>query len=510
MFKIKDSSFRERLKDIFWPIKSSEIKLFAPLALMMLCVLFNFGALRSIKDSLVVPNIGAEVISFLKLWFVLPSTVIFTLIYVKLSNIFDYEHLFYFIVSFFLSFFALFTYVIFPNQELYHFSNDFAQSLIFSYPNLKWFIYILGKWSYALMYIFCELWSAVVINLLFWQYANHIFDTNAAKRFYPFLGMIGNVGLIIAGNVLVSFSDLSGISDVNILNSYANSPEYQCEMVLKPIMKAIIFSGVLAMVLYRYVDRYILKDKKFEKDFKHSAETTTTKLSVSESVKLLFSSKYIGHVVLLVLCYGLVINILEGPWKARVKELYPNTIDYLNFMGRFNIWMGMSCVTFMIIGSNILRRFSWLIAALMTPFMLFCTGLIFFVFVIFAQDINFFGDWFNPIYFAVIIGAVQNILSKSTKYSLFDSTKEMAYIPLSLELRTKGKAAVEVIGLKFGKSLGAFIQSSMFIFMPLATFDSVTVYLLGVFIVVVIIWIWNVQALNKEYLKLKGQDHEGN
>ena len=120
MSNLKNSSFKAKLKDIFWPIEKSEIKLFAPLALMMLCVLFNFGALRSIKDSLVVPNIGAEVISFLKLWFVLPSTVIFTLIYVRLSNIFDYEHLFYLIISFFLGFFTFFTYVVFSNQEFYH------------------------------------------------------------------------------------------------------------------------------------------------------------------------------------------------------------------------------------------------------------------------------------------------------------------------------------------------------------------------------------------------------
>ena len=66
MSNLKNSSFKAKLKDIFWPIEKSEIKLFAPLALMMLCVLFNFGALRSIKDSLVVPNIGAEVISFLR------------------------------------------------------------------------------------------------------------------------------------------------------------------------------------------------------------------------------------------------------------------------------------------------------------------------------------------------------------------------------------------------------------------------------------------------------------
>ncbi|GAB4165014.1 MAG: nucleotide exchange transporter Tlc3 [Rickettsiaceae bacterium] len=498
----------EKIREIFWPIKRSEMKLFLPLGLMMLCMLFNFGALRSVKDSLVVPNIGAEVISFLKLWLVLPSTVIFTLIYVRLSNMFNYEHLFYLIMSFFLGFFLLFAYVLFPDQHLFHPSDETVAKLISAYPNLKWFIKIIGKWSYALMYVFCELWSVVIINLLFWQYANHIFDTKSAKRFYPFLGVIGNVGLIMAGNVLVTFSDLSGVSDVNILSSYANDTYFQCQMVLKPIMNTIIFSGVLAIVLYAYVDRYILRVTNLKKSYVGAAENTKTSLSFKDSIKLLAQSKYIGHIVLLVLCYGFLINILEGPWKSKVRELYPNTIDYINFMGRFNIWMGVSCVLFMVLGSNILRKFSWVTSALITPYMITVTGLIFFSFVIFANKVNFASEWFNPIYFAVIIGAVQNILSKSTKYSLFDSTKEMVYIPLSLELKTKGKAAVEVIGLKFGKSLGAFMQSSIFILMPMATFDSIAVYLLAIFVFIMALWIWNVKVLNSEYIKLRGAEDE--
>jgi ATP/ADP translocase len=78
----------------------------------------------------------------------------------------------------------------------------------------------------------------------------------------------------------------------------------------------------------------------------------------------------------------------------------------------------------------------------------------------------------------------------------------MAYIPLSLELRTKGKAAVEVIGTKFGKSLGAFIQSLIFIIIPTATFDSIIVYLLAVFIIIVAFWVLDIVKLNQEYIKL--------
>jgi ATP/ADP translocase len=297
MSNLRKPIFSRKIKDIFWPIERSEIKLFLPLGLMMMCMLFNFGSLRSIKDSLVVPNIGAEVISFLKLWLVLPSTIIFTLIYVRLSNVFEYDRLFYLIVCFFLSFFILFTYVLFPQQHMFHPSDETIAHLAQNYPYLKWFIKILGKWSYALMYVFCELWSVVIINLLFWQYANHIFDTDSAKRFYPFLGMIGNLGLIIAGNVLVSFSDLSGISDDHILKSYSNDIGYQCEMVLKPIMKSVVFAGLVAMVLYRYIDHYVLKDSEFKRKKNSTGEKTKTSLSFVQSIKLIMKSKYIGHIV---------------------------------------------------------------------------------------------------------------------------------------------------------------------------------------------------------------------
>ncbi|WP_375333198.1 MULTISPECIES: Npt1/Npt2 family nucleotide transporter [unclassified Candidatus Tisiphia] len=489
-----------KIQEIIWPIEREELKLFLPMALMMLCILFNFGTLRSVKDGLVIPSIGAEVISFLKLWFVLPSSILFTIIYVKLSNHVRFEYIFYIVISSFLLFFLIFAYIIYPNQDFYHPNAEQVEHLVSLYPNFRWFIKIMGKWSYALMYICSELWSAVIINLMFWQFANNIFDTSKAKRFYPILGMVGNVGLILAGNVLVAFSNVRGVVDAQVIIN--EDLQYKSELMLQPVISIIVFAGIISMVLFRLINYFILNDKVLKADFQIVQIQAKTSLSLMDSIRLVINSKYIGRIALLIICYALLINIVEGPWKAKVRELNPNTLDYIHFMGRFNIWMGISSVTFMIVGSNVIRKFTWLISALLTPLMLFITGLMFFIFVIFSEYISFGIKDFNPIYAAVIIGGVQNILSKSTKYSLFDSTKEMAYIPLSLELRTKGKAAVEVIGIKFGKSLGAFIQSFIFIIVPTATCDSIVVYLLTIFIIIVILWFWNIVQLNREYVKL--------
>jgi hypothetical protein len=88
------------------------------------------------------------------------------------------------------------------------------------------------------------------------------------------------------------------------------------------------------------------------------------------------------------------------------------------------------------------------------------TGLAFFALTMFG---GFFAPLtamlgLTPLMMAVFVGAAQNILSKSSKYSLFDPCKEMAYIPLDRESKTKGKAAIDVIGNPLGKSGGALIQ----------------------------------------------------
>jgi AAA family ATP:ADP antiporter len=79
---------------------------------------------------------------------------------------------------------------------------------------------------------------------------------------------------------------------------------------------------------------------------------------------------------------------------------------------------------------------------------------------------------------------------------LFDPTKEMAYIPLSDEEKTKGKAAVDVIGGRAGKAGGAAVQT--WLLMAFATKDVVAIapVAFGTFLVVAVAWVYAVKALS--------------
>ena len=100
---------------------------------------------------------------------------------------------------------------------------------------------------------------------------------------------------------------------------------------------------------------------------------------------------------------------------------------------------------------------------------------------------------------AVYIGAGQNVLSKATKYSLFDSTQKMAYMPLDDELKTKGMSAVEVIGGRFGKMGGGVINSTLLMIFPAASLLDLTPILAVFCVVIIVMWITAVFSLSGEY-----------
>jgi AAA family ATP:ADP antiporter len=108
---------------------------------------------------------------------------------------------------------------------------------------------------------------------------------------------------------------------------------------------------------------------------------------------------------------------------------------------------------------NMISKLGWAKSAALTPLVVLTTGAIFYTFVIFEPSLKGVASYLGttPLWIAVILGGIQNVLSKGIKYALFDPTKEMTYIPLEEDLKVKGKAAVDVVGGRMGKSGGSII-----------------------------------------------------
>jgi len=486
------------LRGIFWPVHNYELKKFLPMGLMMLCILFNYNILRDTKDTLVVnaPAGGAECLSFLKLYGVTPSAILFMIIFVKLANVMEREKLFYAILLPFLGFFTAFAFLIYPYKEVLHMSIESINQYQAAYPNLHWFIPVIGNWSFSLFYILSELWGSVILSMLFWQFANEITKITEAKRFYGLFGMLGNIGLVLAGPTIILCAQHAKSLPVGV-DSFAVN--------LKYLMGSVFVAGLIIVATYRWMNKNVLTDPKLYQPGEGSGKKKKPKLSVGESFKYILSNPYLGLIAVLVLAYGIAINLVEGVWKGQIKVAFPDMNDYNAFMGQFTMWTGIVTIFLMIVGNNILRRLSWTTAAIITPIMVLVTSAIFFFFVRKSTVLDPFLPMLGTtvVMVAVIVGQIQNVLSKGTKYSLFDSTKQMAYIPLDPEAKVKGQAAVEVIGGRAGKSGGAFIQSTMLAVIGGSVSLASLSYILGpIVIVICLIWIFAATNLGKRFMAL--------
>ncbi|KIJ88793.1 NTP/NDP exchange transporter Tlc4 [Rickettsia asembonensis] len=490
----KINSRFSKLTDYIWPIKRHEVSKFLFINLLMFCILFIQNLIRALKDSIVTTMIGAETISFLKFWGVMPSAFLMIAIYVKLVNKMKAENIFYLIISIFLAFFALFAYVIFPNHEILHLSPVTVQNLTANLPNLKWFILLLSKWSFSLFYIIAELWPNVVFALLFWQFVNNITTVEESKRFYPLFGLLSQTGIYLAGQFL---ENLSNINDY-VTNKFALQSSFHT-LSIQIILTIVLILGIIAIKTFWLLNHKVL-DKEHMALLKFKA--TKKSMTIAESFQMILSSRHIRLIATLLICYGIAINLVEGPWKAAATKIYKTPTEYAAFIGSYLSYTGVFTILFVVLGSNIVRRLGWFTAAVITPLIVFITGILFFAvnnFEGFAGLIiaNFILT--DPTLIAITIGAIQNVLSKSSKYTLFDSTKEMAYVPLDPEIKIKGKAAADIIGTKLGKSGSAFLQSLVFIILPSASYQSISICLMIIFIITCLTWLWTTKELNKEY-----------
>jgi AAA family ATP:ADP antiporter len=486
-------------RSFFWPVHGFELKKLLPMFFLFFFINFNYTVLRDTKDALIVtaPGSGAEAIPFLKVWGVLPFAIIFMLVYSKMSNKMSKQKLFYSTISFFIAFFAIFAVFLYPFKDVLHptTSADWLQAHLSS--GFGGLVALYRNWTYALFYIMSELWGSVAISLLFWGFANDITKVSESKRFYAMFGLGANFAMLFSGPLIVLFSDIrtklpAGVDAWGVTLNY--------------MLSFVIISGFIVMGIYYYINKKVLTDPQFQIVEEKKAKKEKPKLSIKESFGFLARSPYIGCLAVLVIGYGIAINLVEVTWKAQLKLQYPSGNEYNAFMGKFSFMTGLITILMMLfVGGNVVRKFGWGVGALITPVVLLITGVGFFSFVIFKDSLAGFIAMFGttPLMLAVLFGTAQNIMSKSAKYSLFDPTKEMAYIPLDQESKVKGKAAIDVVGARLGKSGGSIVQQILIV--SFGSLAAITPIIGGILFVIIAAWIVAARSLSKRYAALTSQ-----
>lgn len=500
------------LRSYIWPIHGYELRKFLPMMFMMVLICFNYSVLRNLKDSILITSAGAEIIPFIKMC-VLPMAVLLTVIFTKLSNRFSQERVFYIMMGLFLGYYALFGFVLYPLHETIH-PHATAKHLSSLYPNAKWVIALFENWSFTLFYAMAELWSVIILQVIFWGFANEVTRVHEARRFYSIFSIGSNIAAAVAGLsaiLFISWESSLGL-DTSLLLGHEAIQEAIWQQKLTWIIGLIILCGVAVLLLFSWMNKNVLTDAAFAElhQIKRQAKSKA-KQSLRESFNYLKNSKYLLCIAVLVISYNLSMSLVEIVWKDQLRQLYPAKADYMRFVSYLTLYQGTVSTITAFFMSHIISRFGWTFTALITPITMMFTSIAFFSFLFFRESLGplvttVFG--ITPLAIAVYIGFAQNCFSKAAKYSVFDATKEMTFIPLEHEIKLKGKAAIDGVGSRLGKSGGSVIHTGLL--MAFHQLSASSPYVAGVLLFVIFGWIVAVKSLGKQFgiLALQAQAPE--
>lgn len=485
------------LRAIIWPVHSHELKKLIPMLFVFFLISFDYNVLRTMKDAIVVTakSSGAEVIPFIKVWVMFPGAILMTYLFTRLSNRYSKETVIYAILTLFLTYFFLFTFFVYPIRESLHAHRlaDWFQTCL---PlGFKGFIAMIRYWSFTTFYVMSELWSNIIIFLLFWGFANQVTKLSEAKRFYGLFGIGANLSGVAAGGASMYFCKQAFNPDLPF-----GTTAWEQAMVM--LICLVLLAGVLAMILFRWMTTTVLTDPRYYNQENAAQEKQIKgRLSMRENFSYLFKSEYLMYLAVIVISYNFVINLVEVVWKHEVRELYPDPQDYNLYMNQVTTIIGViASLTALFVSGNSIRKFGWTFTAMLTPCILLMTSIGFFGFFFFKGQLAEFSYLVlgtSPLAIAVFFGSAQNVMSRGAKYTVFDATQQMAFIPLSAECRLKGKAAIDGICSRLGKTGGSVVHQTLLLTFSTigASAPFVATFLLGI----IMIWTVATYVLGKKF-----------
>jgi AAA family ATP:ADP antiporter len=490
-----------KLRSFFWPIYNYELNKLIPMFFLFFLISFIYNLLRCIKISLIVtaPDSGAETIPFLKFCVVLPGAFVLIYIFTKLSKNYNRNTVFYIMISIYMAFFTLFLFVIYPNKEFFELKSISVFLLDSSFiPNgLSGLISLIRHWPLAIFYGLCELWGNIILCMLFWGFANEVTKINEAKRFYAIFALGANFSGIFSGQL----GKYLTIYKYNTMIPFGNTA---WEQTLFLQINTILLLGVIIIILYWWLNKNVYYDHEdtFIKEKKKDS------ISLKSCFLYLMQSSYLCFIVILVVSYNIVYNLSDVLFTHQAKTNFTD-INHVNvYMNQITFFTGVLAVlSALFLSGNIIRRYGWTITAIITPIVWFMSSLFLF-FLLFFEDMVLKGAlsalFFNPANLILIFSSLQICLGRACKYTVFDETKEIAFIPLSKNEQRKGKAVVDGIASRIGKSGGSLIY--LILLTLCGNLISTIPYVAVIIFIMIILWILSVINLGK--MVNKTIDHE--
>lgn len=418
-----------RLVHYFWPdLREEEIKKFGILSTIFFLIIGSYWLLRLLKNivfykiafpaALGCPvDYGRLMQPIAKFWS--PFIIIpLVFLYSKMVDLFEKHTLFYILGSIYACLFGLITAML----AMRHFWGDA----------------FLGKGTLATLgwvsYFTIESFGSLIVAL-FWSFTASITTTNGAKRGYPLIAAMAQLGAIFGSLPMLGMELLGGIWTLFLGATVAvTSTIYGMYYFMKTMPPEQLVGNKIAHATEKHTDGF------FEGFF--------------TGITLLVTKPYLIGVLIVSSFYEVIGQIIEYQMQSNacMFPAFSSELGFAQFQGIYGVCVNILAFVMALLGTGyLIKRYGLRFCLLFFPVCLAVAFLSLFAFFKFGNPTAGQLLWAT---FSVMI------VAKGLGYAVNNPVKEIMYIPTSKDVKFKTKGWIDMFGGRTAKQTGAQITDA--------------------------------------------------
>jgi len=428
------------LRDIlwfFWPVEKGEHKKTFSILMVLFSVSFVYNILRTLKLTILLaePDLSSQAISYLKIFAIMPAAIIFTLLTTRMQTMIGQRKTFVTMVCVFGALFALLTLGVMPYKEFYQ----------LHIPGNHELIMLINRWYVTLFYVAAEMWSSIMLNMLCWGIIIEITKLSDSKRLYSLFSLSANIATCLAG-----WWGSSTVEKQLKMITGLDHPTWEQSLLFQMIILWVIQAFIIFAFQYAIKQQRIEEQLSLEKKFK---------VGFIDSIKVAFSNPIIRSVAVMLISFNIAYHIVDVIHNEYVRSVFATTPRVMNqYFNEVNKYLGICAIAFSwLLSGSFVRRFGLASSLMLTPTLWLMLSLLDILSSYgYIPSISIY--WHDSL-LPMNLLSLSLILSmgRAAKFTIFDTARDMSFLSLPQQEKRLGKAAVDGLTSRFGKTGGAWL-----------------------------------------------------
>ena len=391
------------LKAWFGDFQKEELKKFLKLGGIFAFVIGVYWTLRPLKDSIFSSMAHADNQPWAKL---VSLVVLFPLImvYSKLVDKVARHKLFYVIGG------AYFVGTLILGALFMHPTIGLANTTVDATRIIPW-----------VWYVFVESYGSIVVAL-FWAFAADMVLPESAKRGFPVVVMLGQLGAILGPWFFTPLGK----------KYFGNSGP------------TVIICGLLILAMMLGIYLFMKTTPKSEMTGYHSHDKGDSKgmePGFLEGLFLMLKEPYLLGIFAVISIYEIIVTIIDFNFKVLVFNSFETEALRSAYLGDYAVWVNVVSFLCLLFGvSNIQRRLGIKVSLALMPF------------IVLAMVLSFKAYPVVHVLFWIMV------VAKAVNYALNGPALKTLYVPTSRDVKYKSQAWIETFGSRSSKAAGSGIN----------------------------------------------------